>query len=147
MWNSDSSSVARVSLPLLHALQPAGPVGEKWPGCFSGGFRRPCEVAHAGTATCREPSEPSVGRGEDWRIPGGVGALLRSCACDGHFTRPPVERTGSADDALPPPRWIYGEVVPCALSQLLELLAAAEAAPLGLNSPTWITEDGTSNLI
>lgn len=41
---------------------------------------------------------------------------------------------------------IYGEAALRALTQLSELLAA-EATPRVLNSPTWIAEDDTLNLI
>lgn len=145
--NFDSNSAAPVRRLQLHAFELAGPVVKKWLISFFSGVYWRCEVLHAGTARCREQINRSLGRGEDCQILGSVGALLRSCTFDRHFTRPLIERTGYAYDALHPPRWIYGEGVPYALTQLLELLAAAEAAPLGLNTPTWITEDGTPNLI
>lgn len=46
-----------------------------------------------------------------------------------------------------PPGRIYGVAALSSSSQLLESLAAAEAAPLVLKSSTWIEEGGTLNLI
>lgn len=108
-----------------------------------------CEVVQTGTARCPVRAKDSWKRGgfslNQFSI-GFAGVWLLPCTInvlDIFFDRKErVSLCYPSSSSLD----IYGEAVLCALTQLLELLAAG-TAPWMLNSPTWIAEDDTLNLI